>query len=99
MPRTAGVSSTSTVWLMRRNPSPRMVARWLSRVLMGLRTNVTLMVLPLPLLFICAAMSPPRDLFHALPTLRRYLGRGCHGGERVQRGTYDVIGVGRPEAF
>src|SRR5262245_43207116 len=99
MPRTAAVSSTSTVWLMRRKPSPRMVARWLSRVLIGLRTRVTLMVLPLPLLFPCAAISPPRDLFDTLATLGSNLGGSRHRRERIQRGAHDVIGVGRPEAL
>src|SRR5258708_3834827 len=46
MPRTAGVSSSSTVWLMRRSPRPRTVARWLSRVPIRPRTSVTLTFLP-----------------------------------------------------
>src|SRR5215470_8148694 len=99
MPRTAAVSSTSTVWLIRRNPSPRRVARWLSRVFIGLRTKVTLIVLPLPLPFAFVAMSAPRDLLDALTALGGNLGRCRHRSERVQRGAYDVVGIGRTEAL
>src|SRR5436309_9232698 len=109
MPRTAGVSSSSTVWWSRRRPSPRTVARWLARVLIGLRTSVTFTVLPggvfagLPLaaLFTSsfAAMSLLHDLFDTLAALGGDLrGRG-HGRERIERSAHHVVRVGRPEAL
>jgi len=44
IPRTAGVSSSSTLWRIRRSPRPRTVARWDSLVPITLFTNVTLTV-------------------------------------------------------
>src|SRR6185436_2402557 len=107
MPRTAGVSSSSTVWLMRRRPRPRTVARWLSRVPTTPRTSVTLTVLPdffavtlfLAMILIFFSCRLTQDLFDRLAALRRDLGCGAHALQSVDRGANHVIGIRRTEAL
>src|SRR3954453_14961954 len=103
MPRTAGVSSSSTVWLMRRSPSPRTVARWLSRVPTTPRTNVTLTVLPgffavsVFLTMICALLA--QYFFNCLAALGGDFGRRTHALQPVDRCPHYVVRIGRAQTF
>src|SRR3954466_7067211 len=103
MPRTAGVSSSSTVWLMRRSPSPRTVARWLSRVPTTPRTRVTLTVLPdffavaVFLTMICRPLA--QYLFNCLATLGGDFGRRAHALQPVDGCAHYVVRIGRAQAF
>src|ERR1019366_2175864 len=70
MPRTQGVSSSCTVWLIRRRPKPRMVSRCDCLVPIRLLICVTLMVLVLVLVFVLAfVMSYPKISSTFLPRL------------------------------
>ena len=46
IPRVSGVSTSSTVWRMRRRPIPSTVSAWVRLNPIGLRTRVILTVLP-----------------------------------------------------
>src|SRR3954469_1913975 len=103
MPRTAGVSSSSTVWLMRRSPSPRTVARWLSRVPTTPRTNVTLTVLPdffavsVFLTMICGPLA--QYFLNCLAALGGDFGRCAHALQAVDRCADYVVRIRRAQAF
>src|SRR3954470_16389138 len=103
MPRTAGVSSSSTVWLMRRSPSPRTVARWLSRVPTTPRTNVTLTVLPdffavsVFLTMICRPSA--QYFFNCLAALGGDFGRRAHALQANDRCAHYVVRIRRAQAF
>src|SRR5450759_4502555 len=58
MPRTQGVSSSCTVWLIRRRPKPRMVSRCDCLVPIKLLICVTFMVLVFFLAFVMSYLTP-----------------------------------------
>src|SRR3990170_4266644 len=112
MPRTCGVSTTSTVWLMRRRPMPRTVSRCACLQPMMLFASVTFIflsaMLPLSARAQSAVIAGDRarfsdlsadDLFHRLAALGGHLGGSVHLLQPVQRGADHVVGIGRPEAL
>src|SRR5438067_6114084 len=93
MPRTSGVSTTSTVWLRHLRPSPRTVARWSSRLAVSPLTSVTLSF------FSTGTISSLRKLFDGEAALGRDVRRGVALLERVERRPYHVVGIRRPVTF
>src|SRR5215467_3154356 len=93
MPRTWGVSSSSTVWCMRLSPKPRTVARWSFLRLTGLLTSVIR-------IFFFSAISPSGcDLFDGLASLGGDLRRRVHPLQPIERRANDVVRVGRAYAL
>src|SRR2546428_11215778 len=86
MPRTAGVSASSTVWLIFFSPSPRTVSRWRCLVPASPFTRRTLSLFT-------------EDFLDPLAAARRDLRRRAHRLQAVQRGAHHVVGVGRAEAL
>src|SRR2546427_330454 len=86
MPRTAGVSASSTVWLIFFSPSPRTVSRWRCLMPASPFTRRTLSLFT-------------EDLLDPLAAARRDLRRRAHRLQAVQRGAHHVVGVGRAEAL
>src|SRR5690606_20127534 len=108
MPRTAGVSSSSRVWLTFLSPRPSTVARWLALVPIGLLTRVTFSVFLLMTSLRSIAAGRPvaacaqalaEDLLDRLATLGRDLGRGADLRKRVQGRPNDVVGIVRAVAL
>src|SRR5437879_1399039 len=86
MPRTAGVSASSTVWLIFFSPSPRTVSRWRCLMPASPFTRRTLSLFS-------------EDCLDPLAAARRDLRRRAHRLQAVQRGAHHVVGVGRAEAL
>src|SRR5438132_402290 len=86
MPRTAGVSASSTVWLIFFSPSPCTVSRWRCLVPASPFTRRTLSLFT-------------EDFLDLLAAARRDLSRRAHRLQAVQRGAHRVVGVGRAEAL
>src|SRR5215813_7464424 len=103
MPRTAGVSSRSTVWCMRRKPRPRMVARMSSVQLMKLTTHLILTVPPGLAAFFSLAIGGALGRSSLLRTAADFVhGLGAHLGDvagilqaeqRRKRGLDDVVRI------
>src|SRR5262245_10465550 len=103
MPRTAGVSSRSTVWCMRRKPRPRMVARMSSVQLMKLTTHLILTVPPGLAAFFSLAIGGALGRSSLLRTAADFVhGLGAHLGDvagvlqaeqRREGGLDDVMGI------
>src|SRR5215472_5698482 len=98
MPRTWGVSSTSTVWCMRLRPRPRTVAWWPFLRLIGLLTSVTRIIFFSAMSVLSSSISSG-DLFDRLAALRRDLRRSVHPLQPVERRADDVVRVGRADAL
>src|SRR5262245_39638290 len=94
MPRTWGVSSSSTVWCIRFKPSPRTVARWSFLRLTGLLTSVTR-------IFLFSAMGSLSggDFLDRLAALGGDLRRRVHALQPVERRAHDVVRVRRSDAL
>src|SRR6478609_6142487 len=88
MPRTAGVSSSSRTELIPRSPSPRTVARWLSRVPIRPLTSCTLIVFAM-------SFTLAQDFFNGLAALGCNLRWGVHFRQAIQRSADQVVRVGR----
>src|SRR3989441_5802155 len=86
MPRTAGVSASSTVWLIFFSPSPRTVSRWRCLMPASPFTRRTLSLFT-------------EDFLDPLAAARRDLRGRAHRLQAVQRGAHHVVGVGRAEAL
>src|SRR6267143_2110760 len=86
MPRTAGVSASSTVWLIFFSPSPRTVPRWRCLMPASPLTRRTLILFT-------------EDFLDRLAAARRDLRGRAHRLQAVQRGAHHVVGVGRAEAL
>src|SRR5437773_6001662 len=86
MPRTAGVSASSTVWLIFFSPSPRTVSRWRCLMPASPFTRRTLILFT-------------EDFLDLLAAARRDLRRRAHRLQAVQRGAHHVVGVGRAETL
>src|SRR5947207_10231533 len=86
MPRTAGVSASSTVWLIFFSPSPRTVSRWRCLMPASPFTRRTLSLFT-------------EDFLDLLAAARRDLRGRAHRLQAVQRGAHHVVGVGRAEAL
>src|SRR5512139_1658952 len=98
MPRTSGVSFTTTVWCMRRRPRPRTVARCRWIWPKWLFTSVTLTVLPAAVSFFVAILVmglSARDFGDRLAALGSDALRSRHTGESVHRRAHDVDRVAR----
>src|SRR5205809_2141009 len=93
MPRTSGVSTTSTVWLRHLSPSPRTVARWSSRLAVSPLISVTLSF------FSTGTISSLRELFDSQAALGGDVRRRVALLECVERGPHHVVRVRRPMAF
>src|ERR1700752_871332 len=93
MPRTCGVSTSSTVSLRHFSPSPRTVARWSSRLAAKPFTSVTLSF------FSPATISSLRELFHRHRALGGDIGRRVAVLERVERRAHYVVRVRRSVAL
>src|SRR5215467_12526393 len=98
MPRTWGVSSSSTVWCMRFRPRPRTVAWWPFLRLIGLLTSVTRIIF-LSAMSVLGSSISAGDLFDRLAALGRDLRRRVHPLQAVERRANDVVRVGRADAF
>src|SRR2546427_1367150 len=96
MPRTSGVSSSSTVWLRHLRPRPRTVARWSSFLP---RKPLMSVILTLPTCFSAATISSLRQLLDRQSALARDICRGIAILQRVERRPYDVVRIGRPVAL
>src|SRR5438046_8731221 len=79
MPRTAGVSASSTVWLIFFSPSPRTVSRWRCLMPASPFTRRTLILFT-------------EDFLDLLAAARRDLRRRAHRLQAVQRGAHHVVG-------
>src|SRR6266550_2173653 len=86
MPRTAGVSASSTVWLIFFSPSPRTVSRWRCLMPASPFTRRTLSLFT-------------EDFLDLLAAARRDLRRRAHRLQAVQRRAHHVVGIGRAEAL
>src|SRR5205809_430623 len=86
MPRTAGVSASSTVWLIFFSPCPRTASRWRCLMPASPFTRRTLSLFT-------------EDFLDPLAAARRDLRRRAHRLQAVQRGAHHVVGVGRAEAL
>src|ERR1700694_3642747 len=86
MPRTAGVSASSTVWLIFFSPSPCTVSRWRCLVPASPFTRRTLILLI-------------EDFLDFLAAARRDLRGRAHRLQPAQRRALDIVGVGRAEAL
>src|SRR6267142_565709 len=86
MPRTAGVSASSTSWLIFFSPSPRTVSRWRCLMPASPFTRRTLILFT-------------EDFLDRLAAARRDLRGRAHRLQAVQRGAHHVVGVGRAEAL
>src|SRR5437773_1072101 len=86
MPRTAGVSASSTVWLIFFSPRPRTVSRWRCLMPASPFTRRTLSLFT-------------EDFLDPLAAARRDLRGRAHRLQAVQRGAHHVVGVGRAEAL
>ena len=75
MPRFDGVSATTTLWPIRRNPKPRAELRMLASWPYMLLIKVTLIVL--------SDMTLPHEFRDALAALRRDVVRSAQLGERI----------------
>src|ERR1700722_11946353 len=91
MPRFDGVSATTTLWPIRRNPKPlaelRMLASWPAMLLI----NVTLTVL--------SVMTSAHDLGNALAAFGRDVIRRAQLGQSIHRGPHHIDGVARAVAL
>src|SRR6266567_1249995 len=93
MPRTSGVSTTSTLWLRHLRPSPRTVARWSSRLAVSPLIRVTLSF------FSTGTISSLRELFDGQAALGSDVRRRVALLERVERRPHHVVRVRRSMAF
>src|SRR2546427_2471193 len=86
MPRTAGVSTSSTVWLIFFSPSPCTVSRWRCLMPASPFRRRTLILFT-------------ENFLDRLAAARRDLRGRAHRLQAVQRGAHHVVGVGRAEAL
>src|SRR5215472_2379583 len=93
MPRTCGVSMTSTLSLRHLRPRPRTVARWSSRLAVSPFTRVTFSF------FSPVTISSLRDLLDGHRTLGGDVRRRVAVLERIERRAHDVVRVGRSVAL
>src|ERR1700677_2443794 len=91
MPRLEGVSATTTLCPIRRNPRPRAELRMLASCPAKLLINVTLMD--------WSAMASTHDLFDALAALGRNVVGSAELAERIHGGAHHVDGVARSVAL
>src|SRR6266536_256339 len=96
MPRTSGVSSSSTVWLRHLRPRPRTVARWSSFLP---RKPLMSVILTFPTCFSAATISSLRELFDRQSALARDIRRGIAILQGVECRPYDVVRIGRSVAL
>src|SRR4249920_2742720 len=91
MPRFDGVSATTTLWPMRRNPRPlaelRMLANWPYMLLI----NVTLIDL--------SVMTSAHEFRNALAALGRDVVRSAQLGQRVHGRAHHIDGIARAIAL
>src|SRR4029079_16106383 len=93
MPRTSGVSTSSTTWFMRRRPRPRTVATCPVLQPAVLLTSFTLIFLS------AMAFLGRKDFLDLLAAFGGDLGRRVHRLQALQRGAHDVVRIGRAEAL
>src|SRR5438876_1726321 len=86
MPRTAGVSTSSTAWLIFFSPSPCTVSRWRCLMPASPFTRRTLILFT-------------EDFLDLLAPARRDLRGRAHRLQAVQRGAHHVVGVRRAKAL
>src|SRR5271170_5496531 len=96
MPRTCGVSSTSTLWLRHLSPRPRTVARWSSRLP---RRPLMSVILNFPTCVFPATISSLRELLDGHSALARDIRRRIAVLQRVERRPYHVVRIGRSVAL
>src|SRR5271156_6414855 len=91
MPRFEGVSATTTLWPIRRNPKPlaelRMLANWPYMLLI----KVTLIVL--------LVMSSAHEFRDALAALGGDVVRSAQFGQGIHGRTHHIDGIARPVAL
>src|ERR1700679_2417954 len=91
MPRFDGVSATTTLWPMRRNPKPRAELRMLANWPYMLLIKVTLIDL--------SDMASTHEFRDALAALGRDIVRSAQLGEGVHGGAHHIDGVARTVAL
>src|SRR5271155_388230 len=96
MPRTSGVSSSSTLWLRHLRPRPRTVARWSSLLP---RRPLMSVILNFPTCVSAATISSLHELLDGHPALARDVRRCVAVLERVERRPHHVVRIGRAVAL
>src|ERR1700722_20813597 len=91
MPRFEGVSATTTLWPIRRNPRPRAELRMLASCPNMLLINVTLIDL--------SVMTLTHEFRDALAALGRDVVRGAQLGQRIHGRTHHIDGIARTVAL
>src|ERR1700722_323338 len=91
MPRFDGVSATTTLWPIRRNPRPRAELRMLASCPNMLLINVTLIDL--------SVMTLAHEFRDALAALGRDIIRGAQLGQRIHGRTHHIDGIARTVAL
>src|ERR1700678_1157133 len=91
MPRFDGVSATTTLWPIRRNPKPRAELRMLANWPAILLIKVTLMVF--------SVMTSTYDFRDGLAALRRNIVRGAQLAQRIHSGAHHIDRIARAVAL